>query len=147
MFANIPFANLLAHLESSVFVAPQAAFPYAAFAFISVTGGGEGSNTGAISVGHNTCDRVRLEFVGDEASKREPGSVTATVVRQTQEPVSVTEPNPNVGILETPVTVGQSWGVNFTLSGVPGLLIVGYHVFFNGSVHCYSRSTLENRNE
>jgi hypothetical protein len=147
VFANVPFSNLLAHLEAGTFVEAKVAFPYAAFAFISVSGGGEGSNSGAIKVAHSTCDRVRLEFVGAEASKQEPGSITATLVRQTQEPVSATQPNPNVGILEAPVTIGQSWGVNFTLSGVPGLLIVGYHAFFNGTAHCYSRSTLENRNE
>ena len=92
----------------------------------------------------SSCDRIRLEFDGEAVTRQEPGQLTATIVQQAAEPASATTPATVVGVIETPVALGQSWAVNLGLGGVPGQLVVGYRVYLNGSAHCYSKSSLQN---
>lgn len=103
-------------------------FPYA---FSYYNGAGDFSGFGISRA--NPCRSVSLNFLPWDQYGPDPDTVqgTATVVQESQDPVSVTAPGNTVGTVDASLTPGQSWGLN--LAQTPGSLFTWG---INGTASC-----------
>jgi hypothetical protein len=141
VFGKVALAKLLDDdpIYKGVYATPTASFAYD-FWYDNLV---NGMDQGVISVEHNPCESVSLEFAIGNPNPGYPandfaGDVgTVTVVQQTRDPVSASAPFNGLNSFTAGVVPGQSWSINLSESG-PTAGEFGFYFYLNGSAVCDS---------
>lgn len=128
VFGQVPFTTLLPP-EGGSYATPTASFAYA------TSWEAWDYNNPGISVPHNHCSHVHIDFVpgkDPEIAKKINAAGTLTLVQESSDPVDGSAPFNGIGSLDADLVPGQSWAVNASYTEndflPPRMYVNGYAV-------------------
>jgi hypothetical protein len=136
VFGDVSFSTLFSGGgggQAGVYTTPTGTFPYVLSRYDGAV------DYTAFTVTQNPCRSVHLTFVEGTDSVDDPSQQhgTATVVQQSADPVSTTEPGNSPGAVDAALTPGQSWALNVSQAqNEPTSFLFTWYI--NGSANCDS---------